>query len=155
MIPGSPQIPVNSSRTIPTSSLSPLINKSGNFKHENIIDNENIIQLKEKNRNEDDSDYKNSNNSSNNINYIDNVKSRSLSASYDFKKSNTHNTTNKNDDITAVRKYSGHTYVRTSSDTAGGGGQEGPYSSSTYTATASSVQSVGRYSIENLEFQGP
>ena len=155
MIPGSPQIPVNSSLNIPASSLSPLINKSGSLKNENRIDNENMIPIKVKNKNDDnDNDNKNINNSDNNNNN-NNVKSRSLSASYDFKKNNTHNITNKNDDVTAVRKYSGHTYVRTSSDTAGGGGQEGPYSSSTYIATASSVQSVGRYSIENLEFQGP
>ena len=145
--------------TIPASSLSPLINKSENLKNENRIDNENIIQIKEKNKYEDDNDKKvinNDNNNNNNNN--NNVKSRSLSASYDFKKSNTHNThniTNRNDDVTAVRKYSGHTYVSTSTDTAGGGGGEAPYSSSTYTASVSPVQSVGRYSIENLEFQGP
>ena len=146
------------SNSIPTFS-SPSINISENLKNanENEIDNQNKQQIKEKkknesfDKNEDNNSIININNNVNNNN--NNVKSRSLSASFDLKKNNAQNTTLKNDDVTALRKYSGHTYVRTSFDTSGIG--EAPYSSSTYTASASPVQSVGRYSIENLDTQGP
>lgn len=147
MIPSSPLLTVNTANSIPASvSSSPLLRKSENFNNENKIDSQSKRRIKEQNKNDND------NNNNNNISYknnINNNQSRSLSASYELRKS----TTLRNDDVSAVRKYSGHTYVRTSVDTGRGG--ETPYSSSTYTATASPVQSVGRYSIENLEFQGP
>ena len=153
MIPSSPLISANNTPT-PSSSVS----KPEKLKNESKIDNPNIQQKKEQNKvdvnkKNDDNKMSSSSISSDNINNSNNNKSRSLSASYDFKKSITHNTTNKYDDVSAVRKYSGHTYVRTSFDTGGNG--EAPYSSSTYTASASPVQSVGRYSLENLEIQGP
>lgn len=133
MIPSSPLLTVNTVNNFPALvSSSPLLSKSENFKNENKSDGQNKQQLREQNKNDN----------------INNNQSRSLSASYELRKS----TSLRNDDVSAVRKYSGHTYVRTSIDTGGGG--ETPYSSSTYTATASPVQSVGRYSIENLEFQG-
>ena len=132
MIPSSPLVTVNTVNNIPASvSSSPLLRKSENSKNENNSDSQ-IKQVKEQNKND-------------NLNYN---QSRSLSASYELRKS----TSLRNDDVSTVRKYSGHTYVPTSIDTGGGG--ETPYSTSTYTATASPVQSVGRYSIENLEFQG-
>lgn len=146
MIPSSPLLTINTANSISASvSSSPLLRKSESFKNENKIDSQSKQQIKEQNKNDND----NNNNNIINKNNINNNQSRSLSASYELRKS----TTLRNDDVSAVRKYSGHTYVRTSVDTGGGG--ETPYSSSTYTATASPVQSVGRYSIENLEFQGP
>ena len=130
MIPSSPLLTVNTANSISASvSSSPLLRKSESFKNENKIDSQSRQQIKEQNKNDND----NNNNNIINKNNINNNQSRSLSASYELRKS----TTLRNDDVSAVRKYSGHTYVRTSVDTGGGG--ETPYSSSTYTATTSNT----------------